>query len=148
MMWFAFILGLKLQNLGFRFRLFSEASRQRVKGWGSVPSFLRILREPYSYEVVLLAQRFVEPGQGYTLVDVGANVGKWGRRFLDHLPGEYVGFEPDPRAFAVLQQNHPNKKLWNKCVGNSSGSVSFSLNEDTTYSSIMPMTTGWSNEWP
>lgn len=126
-----FYIGWKLQNLGFRFRLLSEASRQKSKGWGCVPSFLQVLREPFAYEVVLMAQRFVEPGNTCTLVDVGANVGNWSRRFLHHLPGGYVGFEPDPRAFEILRQNHLNKTLWNKCVGNATGNVSFNLSEDT-----------------
>jgi FkbM family methyltransferase len=130
-----FYIGWKLQNLGLRFRLLSEAERQKAKGWKYVPSFLQVFREPYAYEVILLAQRFIEPSESYTLVDVGANVGKWSRRFVHHLPGGYAGFEPDARAFKVLRETHAGKTLYNKCVGNVSCKVSFNLNEDTTYSS-------------
>ncbi len=130
-----FWLGYKLQMLGLRFRLAAEARALRERRWLRVAGLWQIFRRPTEAEVVLAAQRFLDPAQRYTLVDVGANVGAWAARFLGSVPGGYVGFEPDARAFVVLTERFPTSHLYNLCVGGEPGRVRMKLAANTTYSS-------------
>jgi FkbM family methyltransferase len=82
-----------------------------------------------------MAQRFLQPNQAYTLVDVGANAGAWAMRFRRYIQCTYVGFEPDPRAFSALRTAFPQEDIRNLCVGRETNNVNFRLGRETTYSS-------------
>jgi FkbM family methyltransferase len=93
------------------------------------------MRRPFPYEVALFAQRFLNPAIRYSLIDVGANTGNWAQRFMEYIPCDYTGFEPDPSAFRALQARFPSGNVKNVCVGESREPVNFHLSEVSTYSS-------------
>jgi FkbM family methyltransferase len=131
-----FHIGWKLQNLGFRFRLLYELEGRRASAWPKVPTAWQAFRNPFSLEVVIQAQRFLDPLARYTLVDVGANIGSWAKRFLAYIPCNYVAFEPDPRAFAILEKSGPtHAQLHNVCVGDRPCTVQLGLDAESAYSS-------------
>lgn len=111
---------------GHRMRLDPEdtvvSPRLRKEGWF----------EPFE---TLLVQRLVSPGD--TVVDVGANIGYYTLQFarLVGETGQVFAFEPDPRNFALLEQNvwqngYRNVTLVRAAVTARPGSVRLHLNAD------------------
>ena len=74
----------------------------------------------------------VEAGAGYTLVDIGANIGLFTRQMLEALPdlGRCLCVEPDPANFEALEFNlrryDPARlELFNHALGDRDGSLTF-----------------------
>jgi FkbM family methyltransferase len=72
---------------------------------------LELLTNRHEYETVALLRRKVRPGM--TILDVGAHVGYYARRFAEMTgqDGRVVAVEPHPRTFDILQRNvarYPN----------------------------------------
>jgi FkbM family methyltransferase len=125
----------KLASMATRARLLRERRRCQLRGW-SVPTPREVLRTPQGYELLLMCQRFLDQPGPTALIDVGANTGYWAERFLRYIPATYLGIEPDPRAFAELNQRFLQGQLVNAAVGARPGSVLLRMNEISTYSTI------------
>lgn len=96
--------------------------RLREEGWF----------EPFE---TLLVQRLVSPGD--TVVDVGANIGYYTLQFarLVGEAGHVYAFEPDPRNFALLEENvwqngYRNVTLVRAAVAAEPGRVQLHLNAE------------------
>jgi FkbM family methyltransferase len=78
----------------------------------------------------------------HTVVDVGANTGQWSTMLLDLVtPERLVIVEPEPRAFAGLEQqfgDRANVQLHNVAAGDRDGSAVFNITRDTTGASVLP----------
>lgn len=83
-----------------------------------------------------MIQRFLGSPGPLRLIDVGANTGYWAARFLRVVPATYVGFEPDPRAFAELSARFPAGDLTQAAVGATTGAITLHQVEDSTYSTV------------
>lgn len=88
---------------------FARAVRRRVNGLG-----VDVVRYPVHTTLPghlksTLGQLAVD-----VVVDVGANVGQFGRMLRDEVgfDGRIVSFEPDPHSFAQLEENTRDDKLW------------------------------------
>ena len=64
-------------------------------------------------ECVTRLQKIVKPGD--TIIDVGANVGRYTLLFSEMVGsnGKVIGFEPDPMNFQVLRENMELNKITN-----------------------------------
>jgi FkbM family methyltransferase len=125
----------KLASMATRSRLLRERRRCRQHGW-SIPSVRDVLKAPQQYELVLMCQRFLDRPGPTALIDVGANTGYWAERFLAYIPAAYLGFEPDPRAYAELERRFPKADLINAAAGANAGSVVVHMTQTSTYSTI------------
>jgi FkbM family methyltransferase len=85
-------------------------SRQQFHTMKDDPFWFRLELLTGKHEVETMAQveRLVEPGM--VILDVGAHVGYYTRRFTDLVgtAGRVLAFEPHPRIFATLQANTAN----------------------------------------
>jgi FkbM family methyltransferase len=79
--------------------------------------------------------------------DVGANAGQsinWFRRIFP--ASEIHSFEPSPRVFSTLKQNHgatPGVRLWNCALGSEPGKLLLNENTLSEWSSLLPLDHGW-----
>jgi len=82
-----------------------------------------------------LLQKLIQPG--YTIVDVGANIGYYSLIFAKATgpAGKVFSFEPDPGNFSLLNQNlamngHVNVATVNKAVTAESGSINLFISDE------------------
>jgi FkbM family methyltransferase len=81
---------------------------------------------------------------GMTLIDVGANIGSHtvhGARLVGDK-GRVFSLEADPETFALLEQNVrsnriTNATLYNQCISDKPGMVTFNVNPDSARSSLL-----------
>ena len=66
---------------------------------------LELLTNRHETETMATLDRLIQPGM--TVLDIGAHVGYYSRRYAPKVGenGRILSFEPHPRTFAVLQQN-------------------------------------------
>ena len=75
------------------------------------------------------------------IVDVGANIGQWSTMLLDCLtPEKLIIIEPEPNAFAVLQnryRSHREIELHNVAISDRVGTARLKITRDTTGASLL-----------
>ncbi|HJT82221.1 MAG TPA: FkbM family methyltransferase [Chthoniobacterales bacterium] len=75
------------------------------------------------------------------IVDVGANQGQWSTMLLDCIrPEKLIMIEPEPAAFAVLQQRFGSDarvQLHRVAIGDRSGTARLQITADTTGASLL-----------
>jgi FkbM family methyltransferase len=79
-----------------------------------------------------------------TVIDVGANCGQFGSVLRDRMghQGRIISIEPQPDAFAQLQQRAAPDKTWsvmNLALGESDGVLPLNISANSGSSSILPM---------
>lgn len=87
-------------------------------------------------------KNYLKPGM--TFVDVGANIGShtvYGSRLVSDQ-GTVLSFEADPETFAVLRRNVrlngvANAVLYDQCISDKPGPVTFNVNLDSARSSLL-----------
>ena len=93
-------------------------------------------------ELFAFMKTYLEPGM--TFVDVGANIGSHtihGARLVTSS-GRVFSFEADPDTFELLRKNLSlnaikNVKLYNQCVADKDGTVTFNISANSARSSMV-----------
>lgn len=92
-------------------------------------------------ETAVLFLNYLRPGM--VAIDCGAHIGEYTLLFASLVgpEGEVHAFEPDPRVFAILQENisrNDLKNVWahEKALGDAEGEAEFLLAPDATASSL------------
>ncbi len=74
-------------------------------------------------------------GPGDLVIDVGANIGEIGR-WVEANQGNYIAFEPDPKAYAALKENVSSEQLFQVALSDQAGTADFYLNTADADSSL------------
>jgi FkbM family methyltransferase len=117
-----------------------------------VERVLRTVLRHVGYDVVrytplnivgLRRQGILEDARINVVLDVGANVGLYGRRIRElGYSGRIVSFEPVANAYAQLAAAAAPDRYWdarNVALGPADGSGSMTVAADSRYSSLLPM---------
>lgn len=81
-------------------------------------------------ELTTIWANHIQPGD--YVVDIGANIG-WFTRTALNQGANVISFEPDPRNFALLQQNCVGADLRNIALGDKTGELKIKYNTDGNY---------------
>jgi FkbM family methyltransferase len=98
----------------------------------------------YKFTFKARRQRLIDAYGVSTLIDVGANIGQYGRELRRHgYKGAITSFEPLPAAFADLQQIAADDPRW-RCeqtaVGESAGTLVMNVASHDIFSSARSLT--------
>ena len=95
-------------------------------------------KAPHTQLIAILEHHRIE-----TVLDVGANVGQYGKRLRDHgYDGKIVSFEPLSGAHAALSERAAGDPAWTiaprMAVGAEDGEIDIQVSAETDMSSILP----------
>lgn len=127
-------------------KLNSTANRQRIRyaigqlsNLGAVRNQTRVLGI-VSY--TMLRRRIFEELEIDLVIDVGANVGQFGRSLREFYRGDIISFEPVPHVFKVLSENTKGDEKWhcrNMALGSEQSNLIIHVPTDNTMSSFHKM---------
>ena len=115
---------------------------------GRLPEFARVELKRINYRNQISKGRFISPETEFNrlhelikpgdwVIDVGANVGHYTRRFSELVgDGRVLAFEPHPRTFAFLASNVAdlgNVTLFNSALSDAFGEVGFTVPSGNFY---------------
>jgi len=123
----------RVRSLRFAFYRFLYIINRRIK----VPNVV-FLADSFDLDEFAL-QKFLNPLKNLVVVDVGAKVGLWSKKFA--IRGTKVhAFEPNPEAFAFLKRNtrkFDNVIAYPCALGNENGINDFFVHKRPGYSSFV-----------
>lgn len=91
-------------------------------------------------------------GQGFIIIDAGANEGQSVEQYRRWWPDAAVHcFEPDTRAFNILSSHWsttPGVTLYQRALGATEGKLRFNLGGESYVSSVLPRVSGYTGHLP